>query len=325
MLGGRHGRLFLDTLVPRHQVIWIHRLDLWIAKIVAEAPVILSSDEPLIVPFVVSPPHSAQGEELFHFLGVVLIELLGVIRITVVRMVFIGLRGRVIVRIRVLNATTIGIAIGSAVIEQERLVVPIEPEILIFVLLVDLVVKILHDRNARPIESPETELGNVVSFRFHFQHGWEDDIPFIPVTYCVRHIHHQDIDAGVCQHGHILSDDILVFAEKIPNFRFAPMVAASGPERVLGIQSRRWICGQHFGHVGGVRALQIRAAIAVPGDIEDSNHPALVMFGRPDFGKRGHGSTQGICGHPRIGKDVAVRGFFRTRKPIRVDGNDCQD
>ena len=119
MLSGRDGRFFLDAVVRRDQVVRVHRLDLSIAQVVAETPVVFRADEALAGPLVISPPHGPQREEVLHLFGVVLVELLGVVRVAVVRMVRVGLGGGIVVRVGMLRmpaalASTVGVPLYSS-------------------------------------------------------------------------------------------------------------------------------------------------------------------------------------------------------------------
>ena len=111
-----------------------------------------------------------------------------------------------------------------------------EPEVGVFSRLVDLVVQVLHHRDHRAVERPETELRHAVAFGLHLLHHGEEDLPLVPVTNRVGDIHHQHIHAGVGEHGHVLADDVLVLAQEVAHLRLAPMIRALRPERMLGVE-----------------------------------------------------------------------------------------
>ena len=127
MLGRCDGGLFAFAFVGRKQFFGFHIFDPGIGHIISETPVIFGSDETLVGPFVVAPPHRAQREEVFHVVGIVRIIFSGIVRVAVMRIVFVSHGVFVVVQIRIRRILSVGVVFRGAVIEQQRFAVPVEP------------------------------------------------------------------------------------------------------------------------------------------------------------------------------------------------------
>ena len=127
MLGRRHGSLLAPTVMRRKQLFGLQGGYLRIGHVVAETPVVLRTDETLASPLVVAPPHRAQREKVLHLGRVIFVYLLRIVRIAVMRIGRIRHRVRIVVGIGIRIATLGGIDPRTAVVEQQRLAVPLEP------------------------------------------------------------------------------------------------------------------------------------------------------------------------------------------------------
>src|SRR5580700_4685732 len=109
MLSRSYGRLFPLAFVRRYEVCRPHRLYAIIAHIKPETPVVFRPYKAFASPFVVAPPHSTQGEESLYLIGVVFVELLGVVRVSIVWVARVGARSSIVVWIGVQWGLAIGI------------------------------------------------------------------------------------------------------------------------------------------------------------------------------------------------------------------------
>ena len=232
------------------------------------------------------------------------------------RMFGVGFGGRIVVRIRVGHARPIGVECGCAVVKQQWFAIPNEPQVLVFSRLVDFVVQVLHHSNHRTVKRPEAELRHTIAFRFHLLHHRKDGFPFVPITDGIGDIHHQHIHARIGEHGHVLSNGVLIFAQKIARLGFAPMIHALRPKLVSGVQAGVRIGGKNAAHIRPIRALQSVVRIAMPRNVKDSHDAAMVGLDRPDLGAGRHNSAQGVMPDPGIGKQIAIIRRFRCARVI---------
>ena len=140
VLCGRNCRLLALAVVSREQLLGCHIQDAVIGKAVTETPVVLRSDVALACPLVVTPPHISQREELLDLVGVVLQTLLRVVGVAIIRVVGVGLGSLIVVWIWILHPSAAGVVVWVAVVEQQRLAIPLKPEVGVFLLLVNAVV-----------------------------------------------------------------------------------------------------------------------------------------------------------------------------------------
>ncbi|OPZ76093.1 MAG: hypothetical protein BWY79_01786 [Actinobacteria bacterium ADurb.Bin444] len=276
-----HRRLFPLPLVRRHALFGGQGSHSPVAHIQPETPVVLSAHEPLPGPLVIAPPHGAEGEEVLHLFAVVSVELVGVVRVAVMRVLGIGLRGRIVVWVGIPDTAAIGVHTRIGVVQQERLAIPHEPQVLVLPGLVDAVVQVLHHGDDRSIEGPEAELRHLVPLRLHLLHHREDHVPLVPVTHRIGDIHHQHVHPGVREHRHVLADHPLVLAQEVPHLRLGPVVRAFRPQGMVGIQASGGVLRENLRHVSRIRASRPVSGVAVPGDIEDADNSPLVGLHRP--------------------------------------------
>lgn len=222
------------------------------------------------------------------------------------RMARIRLGGGIVARVGMLDIEARGIYFGRAVVQQQRFAVPVKPQVLVFPCLVNPVIQLLHHHNRRAVERPETELRHAIAFGLHLLHDPEHDIPFIPIPNRVGDVHHQNVHPRIGKHGHVFTDHVDILAEKIALFRLAPVMHAIGPQRVTSIQARQRIGGKHLGHVRRVWAFRRGQRIAVPRNIENAHHPALVLLDRANRPEIRHGSTKRIGRRPRVRIQIAI-------------------
>jgi len=276
MLGRIGCGLFFDALMCGHQVIRVHGFYLRMLKLIAKAPVVLSSHIPFSLPFVITPPHVSLRKKVFYFLGVVSQKFIGVIGIPVMGMIRIGRSIQIVIRIWIIKSW-----IRVGIVQQQRFIVPVKPEVFIVLLPINPVVEVLYHCYNWPVKSPEAELGHFISFCLHLLHGFKQNLPFVPVPDRIGYIHDQHIHTRVGQHGHILPDNIFILTEKVAHLRFTPMEAISigSPQGMIGIQTCRGICLQDFCDIGreGTRETGVMA-LGMPGNIEDSDYSPFILL-----------------------------------------------
>jgi hypothetical protein len=91
------------------------------------------------------------------------------------------------------------------------------------------------------------------------------------------------------------------------------MIGALHPQWVFSIQAGFGICGEYPAYIRRVRPVEVVKRVTVPGDIENANHAAMVLFDGPhDQGGR-QDTTQRVPADPRIRKQVAVVRHFSRR------------
>ena len=306
MLCRSYSRLFTFTVVQRQQLFRLHRFNFGIRQTVSETPIVFRSDESFSGPFVIAPPHGPKREEILYIVRIVFVILFRIVRIAIVRIVLVGHRILIVMQVGVRCILSVGIVFRTTVVKQQRLTVPIEPQVGILVFLVDPLIKILNDRNHRSVESPETEFGHFVPLGFHLLHGPENHIPFIPIAYGIGHIHNQHINPGIGQHREILTDHPVILTQEVAHFRFGIVIRPLRPQRMVCIQPSLRILLQNFGHIGRIRALQVGQSLRMPRNVENSDHTTLVIFNRSDLFIRGHRTAKCVGRHPRIRINVAI-------------------
>ena len=89
------------------------------------------------------------------------------------------------------------------------------------------------------------------------------------------------------------------------------MVHALGPERVFGIQPSLRIGGQDAADIPVISARAFVGRVAMPRDIENADHAAVVFLDRADYGVGRHVPAQGVVPHPGVGVEIAIIGSFR--------------
>ena len=300
------------------QLLGRHRLDALVGQTVSEAPVILRADITFAGPLVITPPHRTQRKKLLDLVRVVGKRLLRIVGIVVVRIRRIGHRSLVIVRIGVLDPAAAGVMARVAVVKQQRLAVPIEPQVRIALLLVYAVIEILHDSYHGAVEGPETKLWNDVALGLHLLHRREDNLPLVPITHGIRHIHYEHIDTGIGQHRHILAYDPLVLTQEIPHLGLGVVVRPHSPERMVGIQTRRWIGLQNLRHITPVWRGHIGQSLRVPRDVEYADHTAMAILEATSLLRRRHRAAYGVGSDPRVGIEVTRLDALRLATPLGI-------
>ena len=192
-----------------------------------------------------------------------------------------------------------------SVVQKQRLAIPIEPEVLVLRLFVELLIELLDNGNHISVEGPEAELRSLVAFLAHLHHGREGDFPLIPVKNGISDVHHKDIHSCISEHGHILADNPLVLAEEVTVLRLAPVIGAKFPVRMVCNHSRTRILLENFGNIAFIRLWEILQSLGVPGNVEYADDAAVVILDRSDFFIAGHCSTKGIGCDPCVCHQVS--------------------
>ena len=145
------------------------------------------------------------------------------------RMVRVGGCRRFIMRIGVLNPSPVGIERRCRIIEQQRLAIPVKPEVTVLALFVNPVIEILYNGDRGTVKRPKREFWYFVALFLHLLHDAESDIPFIPISDGIGHIHDKYVHSGVDEHRHILADHIVVLTQEISHLRFSPVIGVGVP------------------------------------------------------------------------------------------------
>ena len=281
-----------------------------IVHLIAETPVVFSAGIRLAAPLVVTPPHIAHREEILHLAGIVAVEFIGIIGIAVMRMGRICSRLRVVVGIRVRNSSPVGIEFRPHVAEEQRLAIPVEPEVAEFPLTVIALEDLLRACDHRTVVAPETDFRHRVTLVFHLLEGGEKLVPLFPVAHGIGDIKYYDINSGIGEHGDILTYHITVGAEEISGFRLPPVVASHIARRSpqtcgIGKPCLR-ISLENIGHIP-VTGGGIIQEFLMPSDIENADSARLTLPGGICRRLR-HSASKAVCGHPGVRHKIARRG-----------------
>ena len=175
----------------------------------------------------------------------------------------------------------VGVVGRRSIVEQQRFAVPVEPEVLVFLLGIEEVVNLLHHIDGIAVEAPEAYLGHLVAFALHVLEHGEQGVPFVPVAHGVGHIEDKHVDAGIGEHRYIVAYDVGIGREEVAHLRLAPVIRAVVlrlPGGVAGLLARVGVLLQHLAHIGPVRIVHVVEVGRVPCDIEDADRVLLAVL-----------------------------------------------
>ena len=278
MLGWRDSSLFQLPLVLGDQLLGSHTDDVQMVHLVTETPVVFSTDISFALRFIIAPPHIAQGKIVKYLLWIVTGAHILVLPVSVARRV--------------------------GVIEQQRLAIPVEPEVLVFSCLIVSLIELLDYVHRLVVVGPEHELRSTVALLSHLHHGGEEHFPLVPVADAVGDIHHQDIHARILKHGNIVADNPFVLTQEVTYFRFAPMVGTVFPKRMAALFSGHRVFVQNLRHIG-IRSLQVVIVGRMPSDVKDAHHPTVVGLDVAHQIIHRHLATQCVRSYPSVAHQVS--------------------